>query len=211
MVTRFQIALSKKYLALLEGIKSYFKGVGNIYSKKDKFLIDWHVSSVKDLRIIIDHFDKYPLKTQKLADYLLFKQVFNLILAKQHLTIEGISKIVAIKASINRGLSDELKAAFPDIQPILRPSGSPDNKIIEDINPGWMLGFTEGEGCFNVLVANSSHTKSGFSVGLVFQITQHLKDLELMESFIQFWGCGRISKRSPLTGDPPLRVDLTEL
>lgn len=33
-------------------------------------------------------------------------------------------------------------------------------------------------------------------MGLVFQITQHSKDFEFMQNFINFWGCGRISKRS---------------
>jgi hypothetical protein len=37
------------------------------------------------------------------------------------LTIEGLKKLVAIKASINSGLSDTLKAAFPDITPAARP------------------------------------------------------------------------------------------
>ena len=45
-----------------------------------------------------------------------------LIQNKEHLTMEGLSKIVAIKASMNTGLSDELKAAFPDITPVQRPN-----------------------------------------------------------------------------------------
>ena len=36
----------------------------------------------------------------------------------EHLTIEGLQKIVAIKASMNRGLSDKLKQAFPNIIPV---------------------------------------------------------------------------------------------
>jgi hypothetical protein len=40
---------------------------------------------------------------------------------KEHLTIEGIKKIVAIKAAINIGLSKELKAAFLKFVPIQRP------------------------------------------------------------------------------------------
>jgi len=48
---------------------------------------------------IIDFFDRYPLITQKLADYLLFKQAFELIRNKEHLTIEGLNKLIAIKAS----------------------------------------------------------------------------------------------------------------
>jgi len=36
------------------------------------------------------------------------------------LTNEGLQSIVAIKASLNLGLSEDLKAAFPDIIPVSR-------------------------------------------------------------------------------------------
>ena len=38
---------------LLERIKSYFNGVGNIYTKEDKLVIELQVSSIKDLKIIL--------------------------------------------------------------------------------------------------------------------------------------------------------------
>lgn len=71
--------------------------------------------------MIIDHFDKYPLLTQKQADFKLFKQVVELMNRKEHLTIEGLHKIVAIKASINLGLSSRLKQGFSDIIPVEIP------------------------------------------------------------------------------------------
>ena len=40
---------------------------------------------------------------------------------REHLTFEGFSKIVAIKAAMNLGLSDVLKKAFPDVVPVVRP------------------------------------------------------------------------------------------
>ena len=40
---------------------------------------------------------------------------------KEHLTEEGKKKIVAIKASMNNGLSSEFKSAFPSIIPVPRP------------------------------------------------------------------------------------------
>ena len=58
----------------------------------------------------------------KRADYLLFKKVFNLINNKQHLTDSGLNEIVSIKASMNLGLSDKLKAAFPNIIPVDKPN-----------------------------------------------------------------------------------------
>ena len=35
--------------------------------------------------------------------------------------VEGLIKIVAIKASMNWGLSEELKKAFPNVVPVVRP------------------------------------------------------------------------------------------
>jgi len=55
-----------------------------------------------------------------------------LILNKEHLTMEGLRKIVSIKATMNRGLSEELKAAFPKIIPIARPLVK--NQKIQDSN-----------------------------------------------------------------------------
>ena len=59
--------------------------------------------------------------TQKKADYLLFKQAVELVLRKDHLTRQGLLEIVSIKASLNLGLPDELKKAFPDVIPKDRP------------------------------------------------------------------------------------------
>jgi hypothetical protein len=50
---------------------------------------------------IIPHFDEYPLITQKRADYILFKQIANIIIKKEHLTNEGLQKIINIRANIN--------------------------------------------------------------------------------------------------------------
>ena len=55
--------------------------------------------------------------TQGCSDFKLFKQAFYLIERKEHLTLEGFIKIVAIKAAMNNGLSDVLWTAFPNIIP----------------------------------------------------------------------------------------------
>jgi hypothetical protein len=46
--------------------------------------------------------------------------VFFIIKTKEHLTEKGFHKILALRASINRGLSDKLKAAFPNVKPVNR-------------------------------------------------------------------------------------------
>jgi len=98
-------------------------GVGNLLERNinGQQSIKYRIQSVKDLKVTLDHFDKYRLISQKRADYELFKQAVELMEQKEHLTEEGLAKIVALKASMNMGLSEELKAAFPKIIPIARP------------------------------------------------------------------------------------------
>ena len=106
----FKVSLHEKDKIILEQIKKYF-GVGEITSHGSTSL-NYSVRSHKDLQIIIDYFYKFLLITNKLNDYKLFKLAYILILKKEHLTLEGIKKLVSIKSSMNLGLSPELKLFF---------------------------------------------------------------------------------------------------
>lgn len=185
----FQINLHSKDLAILEKIQSFF-GVGNIHTTHGPQSARFRVSSIKDLAVVISHFDKFPLLTQKRADYELFKEAFYLIKNKDHLTKEGLYKIVALRASLNWGLSDELKKAFPEIVAIARPLIQ--NGKIQD--PNWLAGFASAEGCFLVSISNSPTSNLGYKVYLIFKLTQHLKDEELMKTLVEYLGCGKYWK-----------------
>jgi len=182
----YQINLHIKDKALLEQIQKFFNA-GNMYNSPTA--IRYYVSSVKDLQIIIQHFDKYALLSQKRADFELLKQAFALVQNKEHLTSQGLEKILAIKASMNNGLSEELKANFPNIVPVERP-------IVENTferHPNWLAGFTSAEGCF-LIRTYKAKTKIGEAVKIVFQLTQHVRDEQLMRSFIDYFNCGSIFK-----------------
>jgi hypothetical protein len=57
---------------------------------------------MKDLvNVIIPHFSNYPLITKKKVDFFLLTKVLDIIIQKDHLTLEGLQKIVALKASMN--------------------------------------------------------------------------------------------------------------
>lgn len=139
--------------------------------------------------MIVPHFDKYPLITQKKADFILFKNVVDLMNRKEHLTMDGLLKIVAIKASMNKGLSNQLKEYFPNLTPVLRP-------VIKDQeipDPHWLAGFTSGEGCFSIHIKKSLAHRLGFQVLLKFIITQHSRDEQLIRSLVTYLNCGGIT------------------
>jgi LAGLIDADG endonuclease len=77
--------------------------------------------------IIIPHFEKYPLLTQKAADFILFKRIIELMSNKAHLSMEGLLKIINIKASMNLGISEVVKTEFVSITPVERPLILTDN------------------------------------------------------------------------------------
>lgn len=91
---------------ILETIQKYL-GVGNIFKHHSNKILHYRIASVKDLAKIIAHLDQYPLITQKLADYTLFKEAYNLVVNKQHLTLSGLHELVSLKASMNLGLSEQ--------------------------------------------------------------------------------------------------------
>ena len=174
----------------MEQIQSYLAGIGTI-RKHGKDHIQYEVDSLKDLtQVIIPHFDRYTLMTQKQADFLLFKSIVQLMSDGEHLKNEGLIKIVSIKASMNLGLSETLKAAFPDVKPVQRPVV----QLPESIDGHWLAGFVDAEGCF-IVNTSKSKTKIGLAVTLKFNITQHTRDLALLNSLIKFFGCGLIKLR----------------
>lgn len=108
----------------------------------------------------------------------------DLMIGKEHLTPEGLQKIVSIKAVLNNSLSKELKIAFPNTVPVIRPQIN--NQIIKD--PHWISGFVDGEGCFFIAL-NSSSNKRGGTVQFKFLVAQHSRDT-LLKSFVNYFNCG---------------------
>lgn len=161
----FTIGLHNKDIAILDQIKSTLR-VEKVY-KHGENSRQYTANSLSGLVALISHFDKYPLITQKRADYLLFKLGVNSINNKEHLTTDGFRKIMGIRASMNLGLSNELKVCFSDIISISRP-------LVQNFripNPYWLDGFISGEGCFLINLSCSSIYRTKFQVKLVFSIS----------------------------------------
>jgi len=126
----YKISLHKKDRALLVLIQKSLT-VGKIYKHGENSL-ELRVSGLKNLKIVIYHFDKYPLITIKLADYIIFKQAVELVRNKEHLTLKGLLELVNIKATLNTGLSEKSKQSFPNAVPVFKPLIKP--AVITEIN-----------------------------------------------------------------------------
>jgi hypothetical protein len=197
---QFGIKLHKKDRYLLELIKAFFMGIGSI-SSHGKDAVQFRVSSIKDLQVIVDHFNHFPLITEKWSDFQLFKAAFELVKSKRHLMLEGLIEIVSIKAKMNLGLSEELEIAFPSPNVLASHQGKVSQRtklnIIarpldpnkKTIHPNWLSGFVSAEGNFFVNILNSK-IKVGKQVILMFSVSQHSRDAALLQLFCKFLDCG---------------------
>lgn len=187
----FSISLHNKDSALLYKIQSFF-GVGKIRINTNKEMLVYSVLAIADLKnVIIPHFNKYPLLTQKRADFELFKLAVDINDRKEHLTVQGLYKLLGIRASMNKGLPKLLEEAFSgspiaegmDIIPVARPVF----KLERITDPNWISGFSSGESCFDVRIIKN---KYGSQVQLRFRVSQHERDKDLLKLIIEFFNCG---------------------
>ena len=61
----------------------------------------------------------------------------------------------------------------------------------------WIVGFTDGEGCFHVGLNSNPQLRFGYQILPEFVIVQHARDLPLLQNLKTHFGCGvvRLSRR----------------
>lgn len=191
LIISVEMGLNHKDKALLDLFQNTL-GVGNIYYNTNDKTYKWKVSNLQDINsVILAFFTQYRLFTPKRMDFVLFSKVIDIVNCKNHLTLSGMQDIINIKASLNLGLSPSLILAFPNTVAVERI----ETNVTASINPFWLKGFTEGEGCFFVSIYKSPKSRTGWAVQLVFKITQHIRDVHLLNLVADYLKVGRIEIR----------------
>ena len=178
----FKIALHKRDKELLEKIKLHFNEVGTIYINNK--MAHYHVCNKNDLtNIILPHFNEYPLITNKQRDFKIFSDILKIMNNKEHLSKEGLMKLINLRASLNLGLSKKLKLFFSEVIKVNKP----EIIIPKNINYNWLAGFFSGEGCFFIEIYKTNYLR------LRILINQHSKEKLLISNFIHILNCGSVT------------------
>lgn len=174
---------------MFEEIQVYFDGIGSIYDKKGGSTIEYVVSGIANCSKIREHFIDYPLMTFKLVYFKLWCNVLDLLVSKEHLTEEGLLKIIALKANSPNGLNENLILAFPNYKPNPLPLYEPD---LENINVHWIAGFLNADGGFNIRVGANPKSALGKSTKIKIQITQNNISIAVLEKIKEYLGIGKV-------------------
>ena len=67
------------------------------------------------------------------------------------------------------------------------------------LDPNWIAGFVDGEGCFSVSVHRNSMMRrhGGWQLQTVFHVYQHQDHREVLEAMVPAFGCGRVRPKGP--------------
>lgn len=139
----FKVSQKAHSRKILEELMKYFDcGSIQVDNRRDDTL-KFQVSKQSDLFTkVIPHFDKYLLQSSKNMDYLDFKKALLLVIDKKHITQEGFTTILNIKANMNKGRSWTDRYQY-SLQHLLSPT-----KITVAEFEQWFVGFVDGDGSF---------------------------------------------------------------
>ena len=59
-----------------------------------------------------------------------------------------------------------------------------------NLHPQWVVGFTDGEGCFHVGIARHTGMTVGFQVLPEFVVVQHRRDVKVLHALKRYFDCG---------------------
>lgn len=189
---RFSIGLHKKDRKILELIQNYF-GVG-IITTQGKNAVQFVVFNQKDFEVIISHFLNFPLLTPKKADLILWMKAIEMMKQGKHLSEKGLQEIVnnVISMSLTTNRIAKLKSAFPKTTPVKAPLV----EVPQFLDNNWVSGFASAEGCFFIDIFKSPGSILGKAVRLIFKMTQHSRDVKLMNFLVSHFGCGKVSSKN---------------
>lgn len=100
-VIKLRFILDQNDEIILNIIKDLFN-TGNV-SLRSKSINHYRytITGFNNFSDLINYFEKYPLKSQKYNSFLKWKNIYIMIINKEHLTLKGLNKIQILKTKIN--------------------------------------------------------------------------------------------------------------
>lgn len=104
----FQV--SQKEFDIIKALRDIFLNTDTLDLKNVRYDKSWegwtfHCSSFTKLKVIRNYFSRYELKTKKSLSYTKWCKIHDMILNKEHLTLEGLNKIDLLTKDINKFIS----------------------------------------------------------------------------------------------------------
>lgn len=109
--------------------------------------------------------------TYKIVYFNIWSQVLDIMLAGDHLTDEGLNRIIALRKFMKLGINKNLQSDYPVLHSTEEPVYAPH---LEKITLEWAAGFVNTDGCFTLNLVKNSKYKTGYRVSPTIIFSQNV-------------------------------------
>ena len=171
------------------------------YITKNKTCVSLYITSLAALsKVLFPILDKYPLKYGKLSAYLIFKNIVEQMLNKNHLNLEGLIDIINQTFKLNAETARRTDASKDNLIKFLQ---SKHGKLPEPISKTMQLrledtqeslaldfvaGLIDGDGSFNITFQIKPHRR----VRVNFTVIQETSCKNLLNELKSYFSCGNV-------------------
>jgi hypothetical protein len=182
MSISFIFHISQKESNILEIIKNYLNMGQIVWDSKLKNIKKYQISSIQNGLKLIEFLDQYPLKTSKLLDYENYKQALLFWSNKNNHTKDGLKELEKMTKDMNnnRNLNERHNFLM--------------NRNF-DLDPNWIIGFIDGEGCFYCYIQKDNKSPI---IQLSLELSQSTHDLLILKKISE--ELGKLSNSSKSLG-----------
>ena len=185
----------------LDLFKSLLVNLGVGYITTNKNNVSLYITSLTDIvNVLYPIFDKTPLKYGKFRSYMIFKQIVNKMLNKEHLKLEGLLEIIDISFFMNKVTSTRTEESKEKLLNYLKDKHGllPDINVInkdknfttsnKPLDLDFIVGLIDGDGSFNVSFQYKPYPR----IRVNFTVVQETSCKELLNELKTFFGCGNV-------------------
>lgn len=191
-----------------ELFKGLLKYLGAGYLRKNKNNIYLEIKSLSAFKdVLFPILDKHPLKYGKLKAYLIFKNIVEEMINKNHLNLEGLLRIIYVSYQLNVETTRRTEESKNDLINFLESKHgklpAPEKLDINSLIPSlpvqvqenslpltleFIAGLIDGDGSFNV----SFQVKPYRRVRVNFTVVQESSCKELLYELKSYFSCGSV-------------------
>ena len=169
---------------LLQAIALYLEcgkvEIGQKIGHSDNWVYRFRISNQSDIlnKLLPILQSNSMILSKRNHDRKLFIKICELIINKEHITLEGQDKITSIISQLSTKLSLREKCLLPN-------STAP-------LTQNRILGLTDAEGNFYFNIYHKKNNLNFKGVNFSFNITQEKTEIHFLNELVKFFGCGHV-------------------
>lgn len=117
VLPEFRVVQHERDIQVLYALKRFFRCGVVRRNREDRY--ELRVRRLSCLKEVVTFFENHPLRTKKNVDFDKFAQVIRLMGEGQHLTQDGLVKIIEIALLMNRADKEKAKLILAELQSVV--------------------------------------------------------------------------------------------